>query len=58
MSAAASPEILIVDGKSRNFLTESEISRMLKAARSGRHGERDYLLVSSPTDMAIGSQNS
>lgn len=34
-----------VDGQERNFLTEAEIDRMLKAARRGRHGKRDYLLV-------------
>jgi type 1 fimbriae regulatory protein FimB len=45
MSAAVSPEVLIVDGKERNFLTESEVAKMLKAARLGRHGERDHLLV-------------
>lgn len=34
-----------VDGRKRNFLTEMEIKRLLDAARRGRHGVRDYLMV-------------
>lgn len=45
MNAAAFSDSLAVDGKERNFLTETEIARMLKAARYGRHRERDHLLV-------------
>jgi site-specific recombinase XerD len=45
MNTAVSSNSFVVDGKRRNFLTESEVARMLKAARQGRHGERDRLLV-------------
>ena len=34
-----------VDGRKRNFLTELEIKRLLDAARRGRHGTRDYLML-------------
>jgi type 1 fimbriae regulatory protein FimB len=36
---------LPVDGLKRNFLTELEVKRLLDAARCGRHGTRDYLMV-------------
>lgn len=45
MNNAVSPSSLSVDGRGRNFLTGSEGTRMQKAARQGRHGERDHLLV-------------
>lgn len=31
--------------KEKTYLTESEVARFLKAARSGRYGVRDYLLM-------------
>ena len=34
-----------VDKRKKNFLTESEVKRFLDAARRGRHGVRDYLMV-------------
>src|SRR5277367_6766163 len=34
-----------VDGHAKNFLTEPEVERFLDAARHGRHGARDYLLM-------------
>ena len=34
-----------VDARAKNFLTEAEIKRFLDAARRGRHGTRDYLLM-------------
>lgn len=36
---------IVVDGREKDFLTESEIRRFFDAARSGRHGIRDYLLM-------------
>lgn len=33
------------DGEKRNFLTRSEIAALLKAAKRGRHGERDYYML-------------
>src|SRR6185295_9394405 len=39
----ASP--LTVDRQGRDFLTEAEMQRFLDAARHGRHGVRDYLLL-------------
>jgi type 1 fimbriae regulatory protein FimB len=36
----------VVDGRHRkDFLTESEIDRLLEASRHGRYGVRDYLLI-------------
>jgi type 1 fimbriae regulatory protein FimB len=34
-----------VDGRKRDFLTEGEMNHLLTAARRGRHGARDYLMV-------------
>jgi len=36
---------LTVDGRGRDFLTEAERQQFLDAARRGRHGVRDYLLL-------------
>jgi type 1 fimbriae regulatory protein FimB len=36
---------LVIDGKERNFLTEFEIDEMLAAAKKGRYGVRDHLMV-------------
>jgi site-specific recombinase XerD len=36
---------LTVDRQGRDFLTEAEMQRFLDAARHGRHGGRDYLLL-------------
>lgn len=34
-----------VDDRGKNFLTEAEMKRLLEAARRGRHGVRDHLLM-------------
>ena len=34
-----------IDQKEKNFLTESEMKKLLKTARKGRHGVRDYCLM-------------
>lgn len=34
-----------VDGRKKDFLTELEVRRLLDAARRGRHGTRDHLMV-------------
>lgn len=36
---------IVVDSREKDFLTESEIRRFFDAARDGRHGIRDYLLM-------------
>jgi type 1 fimbriae regulatory protein FimB len=36
---------LTVDSREKDFLTEAEMARFLEAARHGRHGVRDYLLM-------------
>jgi len=35
----------VVDSRPKNFLTESEIERFLKAARKGRHGARNFAMM-------------
>lgn len=39
------PAKAVDDNGGKNFLTESEIKRFLEAARGGRHGARDYLMM-------------
>ena len=34
-----------VDGHGKDFLTEAEMKHFLEAARQGRHGVRDYLMM-------------
>jgi type 1 fimbriae regulatory protein FimB len=34
-----------VDSRGKDFLTEAEMKRFLEAARQGRHGVRDYLMM-------------
>ena len=34
-----------VDSRGRDFLTEAEMKGFLEAARQGRHGVRDYLMM-------------
>src|SRR5262245_55195359 len=34
-----------VDDRRKDFLTEAEMKRFLDAARSGRHGVRDYVMM-------------
>jgi type 1 fimbriae regulatory protein FimB len=34
-----------VDSRGKDFLTEAEMRRFLEAARHGRHGVRDYLMM-------------
>lgn len=34
-----------IDNRAKNFLTEAEMKRFLEAARRGRHGVRDHLLM-------------
>lgn len=34
-----------VDNRGKDFLTEAEMNRLLEAARQGRHGVRDYLMM-------------
>lgn len=34
-----------VDSHGKDFLTEAEMKRFLEAARHGRHGVRDYLMM-------------
>ncbi len=34
-----------VDGQGKDFLTEAEMKRFLEAARHGRHGVSDYLMM-------------
>ena len=36
---------LALDERGKNFLTETEMKRFLEAARRGRHGVRDHLLM-------------
>ena len=34
-----------VDGRGKDFLTDAEMARFLQAARSGRHGTRNYAMM-------------
>jgi hypothetical protein len=34
-----------VDTRQKNFLTEAEIESFLKAARKGRHGIRNFVML-------------
>ena len=36
-----------VDSNERNYLTPGEVEALLKAAKRGRHGERDYYMILS-----------
>ncbi len=38
-------EAIDLHEKSKNFLTEAEMERFLQAAKSGRHGIRDHLMM-------------
>jgi site-specific recombinase XerD len=42
---AAKTTKLAIDDRGKNFLTEAEMKRFLEAARRGRHGVRDHLLM-------------
>lgn len=42
---AAKATKLAIDDRGKNFLTEAEMKRFLEAARRGRHGVRDHLLM-------------
>ena len=44
MRATTGPENA-VDDRPKNFLTESEVERLLKAAREGRHRVRNYAML-------------
>lgn len=44
-SSATKKNILTVDSRSKNFLTDSEIKKFLSASRKGRHSIRDYCLM-------------
>ena len=46
-SRPKSPEVVTTDAHERgkNFLNETEIEKLLRAAKSGRHGMRDTLLM-------------
>jgi type 1 fimbriae regulatory protein FimB len=35
----------LVDPRGKDFLTEAEMKRFLDAARGGRHGVRDHLMM-------------
>jgi hypothetical protein len=47
-----------VDGRRKDFLTDAEMSRFLQAARSGRHGIRNYAMMLMRSGMACGFLNS
>jgi integrase len=44
-SKMAKPAAEVVDGGNKDFLTEAEMMRFLDAARQGRHGVRDHLMM-------------
>jgi len=42
---AKKPTAGAVDKKGKDFLTEGEMKRLLDAAKGGRYGRRDYLML-------------
>lgn len=44
-SKVENSENLTTDDKNKNFLTDAEIQKFLKASRKGRHAVRDYCLM-------------
>ena len=42
VSKVEKPENCAIDSKDKNFLTDAEIQKFLKAARKGRHAVRVY----------------
>jgi type 1 fimbriae regulatory protein FimB len=45
MKAITKIDSATVDSRKKNFLTEAEIERFLKAARTGRHGTRNFAMT-------------
>jgi site-specific recombinase XerD len=41
----AMSDVVDLHEKTKNFLTEAEVDRFLQAAKSGRHGVRDHLMM-------------
>jgi len=41
----ATSDVVDLHEKTKNFLTEAEMDRFLQAAKSGRHGVRDHLMM-------------
>jgi integrase len=46
-----------VDKKGKDFLTEGEMKRLLDAAKGGRYGQRDYLMLLMPTGTGCGCRS-
>jgi integrase len=44
-SAQNKPGTAVVDSRAKDFLTMAEMDRLLTAAKGGRHGTRDHLLM-------------